>query len=581
MPGKARLGLLKQYEHEFLPNIARPARRHRYNVGYRDPGSWGHDVKPGAMDPSGNLTESSISCAEGGGNRLPQRKLVLNGLRASYLHNGVSLLVGFVATPLYIGSMGIEMFGLWMTLCSIINYFNLSTNGMTMTGSVFLAEAYAKKDDDRIARVLTTSLVLWLGVALAATIFFLALIVTGLISPGVFGESNAVNAVAIPALAVLVIGFLASQPMNVFRLAVRSFQRVDIEQTCTAIFRVVLLAAGLFVLALGGGVISLAWISVLCQIGLGVLFVSAAYKIAPQLRIRPSSFDVSMARSFVVPSLYFVLIGLGGSLIWGADNLVISSQLGASSVTLFAVPMQLLTVGCGLVAAAISALMPTVTALHAMNEKLKLRLVLLRVVKFGFALTSLLGLGCLFFGQEFLRSWVGPPQVASGLVLSVLLAIFMIRTFAMFFEMVIVGTLQHKGYAYVVFGEGVLNLALSLILVRQFGILGVAIGTLLAHIACTAWYLPAKAMRLTGCQFKDVFFQAIFPILPAAAIAAGSAWIYLRIMIEPGWIRIIAGSTVTGLAFVAGLWFLGLSREEREMLRSIRNEDHVPGKTYV
>lgn len=530
------------------------------------------------MDSNGNITESPISNSAGEGNiRVPRRNLVLNGLGASYLHNGISLLVGFVATPLYIRSMGIEMFGLWMTLCSIINYFNLSTNGMTMTGSVFLAEAYARKDDDRIARVLTTSLVLWFGAALAATVVFLVLIFAGLIHPGIFGGSNAVRSVAIPALAVLVTGFLASQPLNVFRLAVRSFQRVDIEQGCTAIFRVILLAAGLFVLGLGGGVISLAWTSVFCQIGLGVLFVVAAHKISPQLRIRASSFDLSMARSFVVPSLYFVLIGIGGSLIWGADNLVISSQLGASSVTLFAVPMQLLTVGCGLVGAAINALMPTVTALHAMNEKMKLQLVLLRVVKFGFSLTSLLGVGCLFFGQEFLRSWVGPPQVASGLVLSVLLVTFMIRTFAMFFEMVIVGTLQHKGYAYVVFGEGVLNLGLSLILVRHFGILGVAVGTLLAHVACTAWYLPTMGMRLTGCQLRDVVAQAIVPVLPAAAIAAGSAWIYLRIMIDPGWIRLIVGSTLTGMVFIGGLWFQGLSDEERQMLRSIRNRDHIPG----
>ena len=505
-----------------------------------------------------------------GRSRLPDRRQVLAGVSASYVQSAIALLVGFISTPLYVKYLGGELFGLWVTLWSIIGYFHLSTTGTMMTGTVWIAEAHARGEKEKMSRMLVTTSFIWLAAAALAIVVLAFLVAFGVIRASLFGDSPAVTAVALPVLMILAAGFLVSQPLDVFRLAVRSCQRVDLEQSYTAIFRVVILVAGITVLVLGGGLIGFALVTVLGQLGLELAFAGAARRIVPGLRLSPSLFDAQMARQFISPSLHFLAISIAGSLIWGTDNLVISINLGTASVTLFAVAMQLLNIGSGLIATTVNALMPTVTALHALSEEIKLRRVLLRVVKIGFALATLLGVGFASFGEELLRLWVGASYLAPRSVLSVLLAIFLIRAFAMLFEMVVMGTLRHHRYAYMVLAEGILNLALSLILVKRWGLLGVALGTLMAQVACTGWFLPALAMRVTGCRLKEVILKSVLPVLPAVAIAALAAQLFTMLPLDPGWTRFLIGSGLTASAFAAGFWLTGLNAEEKELFRLMR-----------
>jgi O-antigen/teichoic acid export membrane protein len=508
--------------------------------------------------------------------RPPKARQVLTGLGSSYLQSGVSLLVGFIATPLYLGYLGTERFGLWMTLWSIIGYLNLSTFGMPTTSAVRLAEAYARGDDQSLSRTLVTAFLSWLSAALIATAVLILLVAVRLIRPEVFSGSAAVANLAVPAMLILLAGFLLSQPLDVFRLAIRSFQRVDLEQRLTTILRLCMLAVSGSILALGGGLIGLSVVTSVCQLGFGLLFVAVVYRLVPGLRLSPLSFSGSTARSLIVPSLQFFAISVAGSLIWGTDNVVISTNLGSAAVVPFAVGMQLLNVGSGLIASTINAVLPAVTALNALGDQEKLRRTLFHVIKIEFALASLIVVGLLSFGTEFLRLWVGPEHVAATQVLCVLLAVFFVRGFAMSFEMIVVGTLRHRSYAYMALAEGLLNLTLSLILVKQLGLLGVALGTLLAHLACTGWFLPVRGMSISGSRWTEVVKGIILRTLPAAVAALVVAEGFLRLPIATGWGHVSLGSGLTTVTFAVVFALLGLSAKEKEQFRLIRNKMGLP-----
>src|SRR5262249_23658698 len=150
--------------------------------------------------------------------------------------------------------------------------------------------------------LLTTSFLIWLVAAMIGMGILVLLIDIGVIHANLFYGSKAVMEMAIPALTVIAVGSLVSQPLDVFRLAVRSFQRVDIEQFCTMIFKVVMLALGVFVLAFGGGLLSLALATSLSRLGLGLIFSVIVNRSVPSLKLRPALFDSQMARNFVAPS---------------------------------------------------------------------------------------------------------------------------------------------------------------------------------------------------------------------------------------------------------------------------------------
>ncbi|HEY8227541.1 MAG TPA: oligosaccharide flippase family protein [Pyrinomonadaceae bacterium] len=496
-----------------------------------------------------------------------QPRRLLMGIFASYTQIVLSLMVGFVSTPLYLKFLGQENYGLWITMSSITAYLSLSTVGFSTTSLVRMSQAYAQDDRRQVGRLLTTSAVLWFGVAALACCLLILLVAMGAIRPELFGASNATGRWVLPVLMVLALGFLLSQPLDVFRLAVRAFQRVDLEQAYIALNKLLLFGAAVTVIALGGGVLGLAVTTVGCQLTLGVVLVVAIARFYPNVPLSFNQFDIGTARKLIVPSFYFFAISMAGSLIWGTDNLVISTNMGLSAVAPFAVAMQLSTMGTGLLAATINATMPRVSALDSLNEHEKLKILLKQVVKLEFALVSLLGIGFFSFGVGFLRLWVGPQNVAPRSVLGVLLLVFLVRSFAMPFEMVLVGTLKHRVYAGVVIAEGLLNLFLSLFLVRRMGLLGVALGTLVSHLLCTGWFLPTKGLSLVGLHLRDVFWTSLMPITPAILVGLTTAQV-LKIGISiDGWIMLVLSSMITAVVFLTLLWIVGLRPEERLMFQ--------------
>lgn len=504
--------------------------------------------------------------AEVSGARIPGRSRVLAGMGASYVQSGVSVIAGLITTRYFIQYLGDTEFGLWMTAWSIINYTRIASNSMSVVGLTKATESFSRGDDDGAGRVLVTSCSIGMLFAGVATGFVVLLALVPTRWAGFLEQFRSESPDAIPMLLILMFGCLAAQPSDMYRLAVRTLQRVDIEQGYSAILRVLQLILGIGVLMLGGGVVALAVVTSACQVGIGIPFWRSVRQLAPNLRLVPSRFDAELARRIVAPSFQLCIVAMSGSLIWGTDNIVISTFLGAAAVTPFAVAMQLLNFSNVILYTFVNAMTPTVTSLHALGNIERLRSVLLTSVKFGMAMATLMGVGYVAFGEEFLRLWLGADHVVARPVLLVLLLVFSIKMFAEIFVLVVLGTLNHRTYSLVILAEGILNLTLSLTLVGRIGILGVAVGTLIAQAACTGWYLPVLGLRIAHCTFRELLRRSLLPVVPATVVALAVAWLYHLIPLPSSWIHLAIGSCAIALAHVATFALMGMGPEGREVV---------------
>lgn len=246
--------------------------------------------------------------------------------------------------------------------------------------------------------------------------------------------------------------------------------------------------------------------------------------------------------------------------------------MGVAAVTPFAIALQLFNVAIGPIAAIVGSVSPAFASLHALGEKEKMRSLIVRMLKLQTGFAGMITIMAIFFGHELLTQWVGAEHVAPRGVLLSLVAIFALRSLAMVFEMVVVGTLRHRSYALIVMGEGILNFALSLLLVQYFGLSGIALGTLGAHALCTGWFLPFKGMQLTGLTYLDLSRSLVHSVAPVLVITCLAALAFSAIPIASGWLRIVCGVLGTGLLFASAFWRLALDSEERGLMRRwIRN----------
>ena len=130
---------------------------------------------------------------------------------------------------------------------------------------------------------------------------------------------------------------------------------------------------------------------------------------------------------------------------------------------------------------------PAVTELDAQGDQAGLRKLYLRSTKYIFLGSILLGSIAMFSAHNFFRLWVGSyaeptgyPSVAT--IFYLLLVGSMIAVAQRIGYQVLLGVRRVKSLALLFAAEGVSNLLISLALVRSYGLLGVAPGTLIPAI---------------------------------------------------------------------------------------------------
>ena len=88
----------------------------------------------------------------------------------------VSLVSAFVLSPLVVRGLGIEAYGVWALVFSMLEYLNVVDLGIRSATVKYVAHHAALKEEARLHGTLNASLIYFLGIALvlAAGVYFLA-----------------------------------------------------------------------------------------------------------------------------------------------------------------------------------------------------------------------------------------------------------------------------------------------------------------------------------------------------------------------------------------------------------------------
>jgi O-antigen/teichoic acid export membrane protein len=230
----------------------------------------------------------------------------------------------------------------------------------------------------------------------------------------------------------------------------------------------------------------------------------------------------------------------------------------ASSVTNF----MLLIVG-----SALGPLMPAVSSVQAKRTPRQLGSLLVRTTRYCVLLLMVLALPLLIAGFPLLRIWIGTTY-ASGAVrfLPVLVLANVIRQLGYPYALMVVATGTQRLATVSPVVEAIVNLTLSLILVRSMGALGVAIGTLVG--ACVGFLLHLLlSMRLTlriidPGRARLILRGILRPAVCALPSLLVLPWLRSRSLVPlpPALLALWA------LATMALAWMTGLTNDERHSM---------------
>jgi O-antigen/teichoic acid export membrane protein len=135
-------------------------------------------------------------------------------------------------------------------------------------------------------------------------------------------------------------------------------------------------------------------------------------------------------------------------------------------------------------------------------------------------------------------------------------------------------------YAAQTVAEGVLKLILSLYLVRDFGLIGVAMGTAIPLMLNKIVIQPLYTSRIIGVDFRS-YFREVILLPPAIAATVGAAMYYAGIVTSPSYFFLSLSGFAVAVVYAAAVVLFYLRRDERVQLRSAARKFacyFVPGK---
>ena len=167
------------------------------------------------------------------------------------------------------------------------------------------------------------------------------------------------------------------------------------------------------------------------------------------------------------------------------------------------------------------------------------------------------------FATPLVNAWMGPGFEGSVAPLYVLAITGVVLVGQGPLGNVLLGTGRHRLVAIVALLEALTNLALSLVLVRRFGILGVALGTGIPVLIANTFTLLPAACRTVGLRITEFGRLVLLPPL-VGAVPAIAAVITLRTLLPPTrFLAVIGEGAVVGLIYMAAVISIGVSRQVR------------------
>lgn len=220
-----------------------------------------------------------------------------------------------------------------------------------------------------------------------------------------------------------------------------------------------------------------------------------------------------------VKALFFHKIG--SFIVLGSDNIIISKFLGLTTVGLYSNYYLIINAVQTLFGQTLVALIPSVGNLLVTEKKDKVFDVFKKVRFMNFWISTFASIALLVIMQSFINIWIGEKYLLSVAVLMVLVFNFyqkmMRNSYGTFKEAA--GIYNEDKFVPVV--ESLINIIVSIILVKKIGLAGVFVGTIISGLALWCFSYPKYVYKkLFERSYVDYAKETIGYILLFVTIAA-------------------------------------------------------------
>lgn len=486
------------------------------------------------------------------------------GVILTYASQAIHILSGIIYTPIMLRLLGQSEYGLYQLVASVVSYLSLLSMGFG-AGYIRVYSQYKAKDDSiGIAKLNGMFMAVFSGISLIS-------LLCGSVMLGnvrvIFGSglSDAELDKAKVLMTMMVINLAVSLIDSVFNCYVTAKENFFFQKAVNFLKSLLNPFIALPLLIMGYGSVGLVAVSSFLAIASIVVDLWFCVK-KLSMKFIFKGFDLKLLKSIWVFTFFIFMNMIIDQINWSVDKFLLGRLIGTTAVAVYGVAGALNSMYLTFSTAVSGVFVPRVNSFVASeNDNNKLTKLFTRVGRIQFIILALIISGYILFGKEFIGFWAGTGYDEAyfvGILLMVPVTVPLIQNLGIEIQR---AKNMHKARSLVYLAIAIVNVFLSIPLIKLWGATGAAVGTAISLVLGNGLFMNIYYHKKIGLNML-YFWKEIFKFIPAATTSAVFG-IIIKYFIPAGNIlSLILGIALYSVVYVLSMWFMGMNKSEKELL---------------
>lgn len=477
----------------------------------------------------------------------------------------VNAIAGILLMPFIVHHLGNRMYGLWIIVGSILGFYGIFDFGLVFTVQRYISRAIGKENYEEANKVINTSLALYSLIGLSISFLLIAVSILAPLFIKNFTEINLFRIIIIILGIDIVIGF----PMRVFSGVLISHIRYDLYTAIEIIKTIIRIILVVIFLKMGYGILALTLITAGLEIAgylIKFIIVKTMFK---YIVLSRNLIDKTILKSFFKYSSISFVTQIADQFGSKVSNFVIAGFMGLSFVTVYAIASNLIRYFMNFIGSSVGLMLPVFSQYEGRGDFVSIREKYILSVKISGYLSILIGGTLILFGRIFIERWMGKEYLSAYplLVILTIPTIFTLMqnpTWGLLY-----GISKHKFFAIQNVIEVIVNFILSLILIRKFGLIGVAFGSAIPMMLIRLFIQPIYVCKVIGLKIYKFYFGLMAPMVLKSLFILFVFWRISKDFITPSYSSLTTLVSCICLLFSIIVFFIGFNYNERKYFKKI------------
>lgn len=393
----------------------------------------------------------------------------------------------FVLTKLFINKLGVELNGLCQIFIQVSAYLSLAEGGMGTALVFSLYKPLAENNKQKINEILFAAKKVYRYIGIV--IFFFSILVSLYLNK--FINTNISRRELAILFVLYTLRIVVDYFSNISRFLLQADQKeykINLIMTIVKILDMILQ----YILLIKVFTLEVIFIKdILVVILINFFIEKKVKKEYIWIKFTNKNLDYSFLRNVK----YLIVHTLCSAIVYNTDYIVLGKFTNLKDVTIYSSYLMIINFGITVPIKGLNSLGASIGNLISDNNLKSLKQVYLELFNMTFYITSIIAVGIYFLITDFIYFWLGKQFILDSISVLFLILIYIHSLTRQAVGILVNSKGLFKETRNSVILEMALNLILSIYFVNNYGIKGVILGTLLAHLFSNFWYYPVICYR--------------------------------------------------------------------------------------